>query len=85
MNKVMCIDMGYSSRALCLAIWRLITTQRFNDAMKTNTLYTTIHQISVEDPTIEQDWPMVCHLDLFKVTCFEVNNFLQVTLQNNVN
>jgi len=50
--------MGYSSRALCLAIWRLIVAQRPNDAMKTNTLYTTIHRISVEDPNIDTDWPM---------------------------
>merc|ERR1712232_1095314 len=58
MKKTMCMDMGYSSRALCLAIWRLITTQRFNDAMKTNTLYTVIDRISQDDPTIDKDWPM---------------------------
>eukprot|EP01084_Bolivina_argentea_P156534 272828_1 len=59
MHTLMCINMGYSSRALCLGIWRLIVTKRYHDALKSNTLYTAVHQISVEDPTLEEEWNIV--------------------------
>lgn len=59
MHTLMCINMGYSARALCLAIWRLIVTSRYNDALKSNTLYTVVSQISVEDPTLEDEWNIV--------------------------
>eukprot|EP01084_Bolivina_argentea_P156532 272823_1 len=56
MHTLMCINMGYSSCALCLAIWRLTTTNRYHDALKTNTLYTAVHQISIEDPGLKDEW-----------------------------
>eukprot|EP01083_Nonionella_stella_P306803 1075969_1 len=51
--------MGYSSRALCLAIWRLIQCGRGPDALKAKPLYTAVHRISEDDPTLEDDWYIV--------------------------
>eukprot|EP01083_Nonionella_stella_P021481 59542_1 len=59
MHTLMCLNMGYSSRALCLAIWRLIQCGRGPHALKAKPLYTAVHRISEDDPTLEDDWYIV--------------------------
>eukprot|EP00484_Ammonia_sp_Unknown_P022892 CAMPEP_0197033530 /NCGR_PEP_ID=MMETSP1384-20130603/11911_1 /TAXON_ID=29189 /ORGANISM="Ammonia sp." /LENGTH=1137 /DNA_ID=CAMNT_0042463347 /DNA_START=267 /DNA_END=3680 /DNA_ORIENTATION=+ len=59
MHTLICIQMGYSSRALCLAIWRLVVTDRFHDASRTNTLFSVVDKIAEEDPTLDDDWNVV--------------------------
>lgn len=56
MHAQICIEMSYPSRALCLAIWRLVITDRKRDAEKTNTLFTVVHQIKEQDTTLGDPW-----------------------------
>lgn len=67
MGDWVCNVLDYSPRALSLAIWRLCSTRRLSDALNINALFTTVNQISVEDPLLDQKWPYV------HVCCFAID------------
>ena len=56
-HELMCVNMGYDVRELCLALWKMVKADETKEAIKTMAIYTCMHQISVEDPTIRDEWP----------------------------
>ena len=56
MHAKICIEMCFPSRALCLAIWRMVINDRKLDAETINTLFTAVERITVEDTTLNDEW-----------------------------
>eukprot|EP01084_Bolivina_argentea_P003977 7545_1 len=61
--------MGYDARALCLAIWRVSITNRYMGAPKSNTLYTAVNNISVNDVALEDSWDLIATFTMKTYIC----------------